>query len=175
MSKLFSAQELAHFWDDDEYATQAYESEPVTSALISDIEQQLGYTLPAAYIELMSTQNGGAPRNTCVPTAHPTSWADDHVAITCLFGIGRQKAYSLCGDLGSRFMMNEWDYPNIGVYIGDCPSAGHDMIALDYRQCGHTGEPSVVHVDQEADYKITPLANNFAAFVRLLTHQDVYE
>jgi hypothetical protein len=62
-------------------------------------------------------------------------------------------------------MMDEWGYPDIGIYFGSCPSAGHDMICLDYRSCGVEGEPKIVHVDQESDYKITFLANSFGEFV----------
>ena len=83
--------------------------------------------------------------------------------------------YSLCGTLGSRFMIEEWGYPDIGVAICDCPSAGHDMVFLDYRECGPQGEPKVVHIDQEADYEITPLADTFEAFVRGLVDESDFD
>ena len=105
----------------------------------------------------------------------PTCWAEDHVAITGIFGIGREKSCSLCGELGSQFMIDEWEYPAIGVAICDCPSAGHDMIFLDYRACGSRGEPAVVHVDQENDYKITHLADSFEEFIRGLEHESLYD
>ncbi len=72
-------------------------------------------------------------------------------------------------------MIDEWEYPAIGVAICDCPSAGHDMIFLDYRACGPQGEPAVVHVDQENDYKITHLADSFEEFVRGLEHESLYD
>lgn len=49
------------------------------------------------------------------------------------------------------------------------------MIMLDYRKNGKTGEPEVVHVDQEFDYKITFLAKDFETFVRGLVHDSVYD
>ena len=61
-------------------------------------------------------------------------------------------------------MIDDWEYPAIGVAICDCPSAGHDMIFLDYRECSPQGEPKIVHIGQERDYKITPLADNFEEF-----------
>jgi len=72
-------------------------------------------------------------------------------------------------------MKDEWEYPDIGIYICDCPSAGHDMIALDYTESGKTGEPRVVHVDQESDYKVTILANNFEEFIKNLVSDSVYD
>jgi hypothetical protein len=39
----------------------------------------------------------------------------------------------LGGTFGSRFWIEEWGYADIGVYFADCPSAGHDMLCLDYR------------------------------------------
>ena len=166
--------DLTNFWDDNWYALKEYISEPPSDELIASVEEELGYKLPASYIWLMKQHNGGIPVNTCYPCDEPTSWAEDHVAITGIFGIGREKSYSLCGELGSQFMIDEWEYPAIGVAICDCPSAGHDMIFLDYRACGPQGEPAVVHVDQENDYQITHLADSFEEFIRRLEHESLY-
>ncbi len=167
--------DLTNFWDDNWYALKEYVSDPPSDELIASVEEELGYKLPAAYIWLMKQHNGGTPVNTCYPCDEPTCWAEDHVAITGIFGIGREKSCSLCGELGSQFMIDEWEYPAIGVAICDCPSAGHDMIFLDYRACGPQGEPAVVHVDQENDYKITHLADSFEEFIRGLEHESLYD
>ena len=171
----FEGFDFTNFWDDNEYALKEYVSQPPSDELIASVEEELGYKLPAAYIWLMKRHNGGIPMNTCYPCDEPTSWAEDHVAITGIFGIGREKSCSLCGELGSQFMIDEWEYPAIGVAICDCPSAGHDMIFLDYRACGPQGEPAVVHVDQENDYKITHLADSFEEFIRGLEDESVYD
>ena len=171
----FEGFDLTGFWDDSLYALKEYVCEPPTDQLIASVEEELGYKLPASYIWLMKRHNGGIPVNTCYPSDEPTGWAEDHVAITGIFGIGREKDCSLCGKLGSRFMIDEWEYPAIGVAICDCPSAGHDMIFLDYRACGPQGEPAVVHVDQENDYRITHLADSFEEFIRGLENESVYD
>ncbi len=171
----FEGFDLTNFWDDNWYALKEYVSDPPSDELIASVEEELGYKLPAAYIWLMKQHNGGIPVNTCYPCDEPTCWAEDHVAITGIFGIGREKSCSLCGELGSQFMIDEWEYPAIGVAICDCPSAGHDMIFLDYRACGPQGEPAVVHVDQENDYKITHLADSFEEFIRGLEHESLYD
>lgn len=163
------------FWDDCDYALKEYVAEPPTDELVASIEEELGYKLPASYIAMMKLHNGGMPVNTCFPTEDETSWSEDHIAITGIMGIGREKPYALCGELGSKFMIEEWGYPDIGVVICDCPSAGHDVVMLDYRACGRDGEPEVIHVDQENDYKITFLAENFEAFIRGLVNEDVYD
>lgn len=66
----------------------------------------------------MKQHNGGIPFNVCFPCDEPTSWADDHVAITGIMGVDKDKIYSLCGQLGSRFMIEEW-----GIRISEWPSA----------------------------------------------------
>ena len=169
---MFEGVDFTNFWKDSQYAQKTYTGTPPSDELIAGVEQELGYKLPASYIWLMKQQNGGIPVNTCFPTDTPTSWANNHVAIAGIFGIGREKDCSLCGAFGSQFMIDEWEYPAIGVAICDCPSGGHDMIFLDYRECGSQGEPKVVHIDQEMDYKITPLADNFEDFIRGLVSPD---
>ena len=170
MGNFFNDFDLSAFWQESNYATTNYVSEPANAESIQAIEAELGYKLPLSYIELMNVQNGGIPVNTSAPVNEETSWADDHVEISGIFGIGRDKKYSLLGSLGSQFMIDEWGYPEIGVYICNCPSAGHDMVALDYSKNGKEGEPEVVHVDQEGEYKITLLAENFESFIKGLRH-----
>lgn len=154
------------FWKPSEYAAKQYIDNPLTPEMVANVERALGYKLPAAYVALMRSQNGGMPARTHHRTNEPTSWAKDHIAITGLAAIGDAKPYSLCGEMGSQFWMEEWGYPPIGVYFANCPSAGHDMLCLDYRACGPNGEPTVVHVDQDRDYAITFVAPSFEAFIR---------
>ncbi|GAA0960999.1 hypothetical protein GCM10009554_76770 [Kribbella koreensis] len=149
----------------------AYEPPP-DDALIASVEAELGRRLPAAYISLARQHNGGDLALTSHPSPSRTTWAEDHVAVTSIAAIGRTAPFSLCGQLNSAFWVEEWGYPDIGIYFADCPSAGHDMLALDYRT---PGEPSVVHVDQERDYNITLLAPNFATFLAGLVDDSTYE
>lgn len=172
---MFDNVNLDEFWDDSDYAMKEYMSAPVTDEMIQDVEKELGYKLPESYIYLMKLHNGGMPQNSCCPCDSRTTWANDHVAIEGIYGIGREKTNSLCGELGSKFWIEEWEYPEIGIAICDCPSAGHDMIFLDYRECGRDGEPKVVHVDQEWDYKITVLAENFEEFICKLCSEDMFD
>ena len=173
--KFFQDFDLTNFWEDSSFALESYVDDTPSDDLILEIEKELGYKLPQSYIYLMKQHNGGTPVNTCFPTDTPTSWAEDHIAITGIFSIGREKKCSLCGELGSQFMIDEWGYPAIGVAICDTPSAGHDMIFLDYSKCGPNGEPAVVHIDQENDYKITFLAENFEEFIKWLVNEEEFE
>ena len=155
----------ATWWDDSGYALREYVSPAADDAMTELVQAELGYRLPQSYIAMMRRHNGGIPRMTCCPAAGPTTLAQDHVAVHGIFGIGSKLSNSLCGQAGSRFWISEWQYPPLGVYFADCPSAGHDMIALDYRDCGPEGEPRVVHVDQERDYAVTFLAEDYTRFV----------
>lgn len=162
---MFEGIDFKAFWDDSDYSEENYHSKDYTDELLRDVERELGYHLPKAYAMLMKQHNGGLVKLACCPCARGAGLAEDYISISGIMGIGRDKKYSLCGARGSRFMIEEWGYPAIGVAICDTPSAGHGMVFLDYRDCGATGEPCVVYVDQEQDYKITKLADDFEAFV----------
>jgi hypothetical protein len=163
------------FWESSEYADQNYVDDPLTPEKVSAVEEELGFVLPKAYVEFMQFQNGGIPRRTNHRTAERTSWSHDHIALTGLYSIGDASTYSLCGGFSSQFWVAEWGYPAIGVYFADCPSAGHDMLCLDYSECGPAGEPRVVHIDQEFDYKVTVVAPNFESFIRGLEDDEAFE
>ena len=151
------------FWNDVDYAFESYIGKPVTDKDIRDAEAELGYTLPAAYIELLKNNNGGVLNKNCFINND-----GDCVYVTGIYGIDRDKKHSIFGQFGNEFWISKWKYPPIGVVVADTISGGHDMIFLDYRECGPTGEPKVVRVDQEGDYSITLLADNFGDFIKNL-------
>jgi hypothetical protein len=172
----FDGFDFEGLWNDSAYSLKSYVESPPNDESIASIEEDLGgFRLPAAYVELARMHNGGLLRRSCHPMDEPTGWAEDHIVITGLYAIGRTSRHSLCGNTGSKFWEEEWGYPPIGVYIADTPTAGHEMIALDYRECGKHGEPRVVYVDQENDYNITCVAPDFAAFIRALVSEEEYD
>ncbi|MCJ8012950.1 SMI1/KNR4 family protein [Paenibacillus sp. KQZ6P-2] len=167
--------EASGFWNDSEHALEQYVSEPPTDEMIDSVEEKLVFKLPASYIEMMKLHNGGIPRNRCFPIGEAASEAKEHVTISGILGIGHDKKHSLCGELGSRFVIENGGYPEIGVVICDCPSDS-EVVMLDYRESLNDGEPEVVHVDRENNYKITRLAVNFEAFIRgLVKENDSYK
>lgn len=166
---------LDSLWNDCAYSLQSYVGTPATDAEIAAIEAELGYRLPAAYKALVKTHNGGILAKTQFKNPLQRVWAPRVFSIDCIYGTDREKANSLCGSHGSPFWVTEWGYPDIGVAIGSTPSGGHEMIFLDYTDCGPTGEPCVVYVDQESDYEQTYLADHFADFMQGLFVADEEE
>jgi hypothetical protein len=170
----FAGIDFDGFWDDGAYSLESFTEPAPTEALIAEVEAELGFRLPDAYVELAMLRNGGCVERSCYPMDEPTSWADDHLAITGISAIGRTARYSLLGQIGSPFMQGEWGYPIWGVVFTSNPSAGHDVLMLDYRACGPQGEPRVAHVDQESDYAVTAVADDFAAFIRGLVVEEEF-
>lgn len=160
------------FWDESTYYTVSLK---VTNEIIERAETNLGFKLPQSYLSVIQIKNGGTPIHTCFPTSTPTSWADNHIAIDSIRGVGGENGIDSPGERNND---EDWGYPvHIGFVICDCPSAGHDAVMLDYSVCGKQGEPRVIHVDVETGGAphITILANDFATFVKGLVHSDVFD
>ncbi|MFI2857312.1 SMI1/KNR4 family protein [Paenibacillus sp. JSM ZJ436] len=149
------------FWNDDAPAAELYRSDTPSEELIASVEEELVFKLPESYVSMMKLHNGGAPRNRFYPVEAAPGQA---IEITGILGIGREKKHSLCGSFGSRHIIEQGGYPEVGVVIGQGPS-GHDCIMLDYRETGNDGEPAVIHVDRGHGYAVTKLAESFADFI----------
>ena len=162
---MFEDFDFTDFWNDDAENMDLIGETP-SDELIAEIEKELDYKLPASYIWLMKQHNGGLIKKTDFLVTISNSWKI--VWVTKFIKIN-----SICDE--NQFMKNDWGYPDIGVAICDTPSAGHEMIFLDYRECGRQGEPKVVDIDQELDYEITLLADNFEDFIRGLVDSEELE
>lgn len=142
------------FWGTGTYGVQP----PLTDSAVREAEKVLGVRLPEALLELLRVQNGGpvAEERAAFPMTTPTSWAPDHVPFDTLMGIG-PNALSL---LDTPYLVGEWELPSPVVLL---TGGGHWWIALDYRECGVDGEPSVVWLDTDDGSELA-LAPDLRAF-----------
>ena len=155
------------FFEDDDCFT----GPPITPELIQGAETRLGVRLPAAYKNLLSERNGGSPRRRCFMTDFETSWAPGFFEISALLGVGGERGID--GDMGSDYLVGEWDYPDIGVVICVTAAAGPDTVMLDYRDCEPGDEPSVAYIDEDRVPRTS--ASSFDGFVSQLvvTPEDI--
>ncbi len=169
--------DLSDFWLNARYAEPEYVDTPFTAMDLTKVEAELGYKLPELYVALMRLQNGGMPKRAFFRLGtRGSSDEDAHIAIQGIKGVGWGRQ-SLCGEHGSRFWIeSDWNYPAMGVYFADCPSGGHEMLCLDYRDCGPLGEPKVVAVSHAPGgvFPIEMLAENFEAFIYGLEAEDAF-
>jgi hypothetical protein len=132
-------------WDDFFAASNEYTGPPLTDAMVAAAEAALGYKLPAAYLQLLRVKNGGTPKRQCYPTGG-TRWSDNHVRVTAICGVGGRRGID-SPQYGSRYMIEQGGFPDVGIFVGWTPAAGHDGSFLDYRACGPSGEPRVMYLD----------------------------
>ncbi|MEG0875284.1 MAG: SMI1/KNR4 family protein [Clostridiales bacterium] len=171
MKTYFEDFDFTDFWDDCDESEESYISDYPDDAIIAKVQGKLGYKLPESYIEFMKIHNGGLVKRNCFPIDYIPTIGTDFVDFYGFLGIGSAKICSLLGDVGSAFWIDHWHYPNIGIAICDTPSAGHDLIFLDYSKVGAEGEPEVVHICEENDFKVTFLAKDFETFIKSLKYE----
>lgn len=165
MPQHFHNFDLSNFWNLEDGARDVCTDVYPSDEMIHAVERCLGYKLPASYIELMQTQNGGAPN-------HTTIFVEGQVfRIDQLLSIGDSKPESLLGTFGSQSWIDDWDFPSIGIYFANDPYRSLAMYCLDYRVCGSSGEPQVAHVCQIEEFVISIVAPNFETFIRNLEEE----
>jgi hypothetical protein len=162
----------ANPWADFFDASTYYTSPPLNDAMIAAAERAVGYTLSQSYLRLLRAKNGGVPKRQCYPTGG-TDWSDNHVRVTKICGIGGMWGID-SEDFGSRHMIEQAGFPEVGIYVGMTPTAGHDGVFLDYSECGPQGEPRVTFIDSESgDTHV--LAADFETFLRGLVDCKPYD
>lgn len=150
---------MSEIWENSEY--DPFKLKDISEDEIKNVEQELNLTLPEQYKKLIIQQNGGLINFNAFPTDQETSWADDHIEVDHIRGIGKD-----LGILESEYLIKEWGLPQRLLLIqGD----GHNWVALDYRLTNEN--PPVHYFDLELnnDFKI---ADSFDEFLsKLYTHE----
>ncbi|MFE7796915.1 SMI1/KNR4 family protein [Nocardia sp. NPDC057440] len=139
----------------------------LTDAAIRDAEEKLGVRLPASLLRLLRVRNGGhvAAHWDAFPV-EGSSWSEHYACFDYLEGILDEDDSPTI--LDTPYLVREWELPSPVVLLhGD----GHWWVALDYRACGPTGEPSVVEIDSDGP-DVVFLAPDFESFVEELTSSE---
>lgn len=102
-----SHMEPTGFWDDSAEAADRYVLAPPTDGQIESMEEQLVFKLPTSYINMMKLHNGGVPHYRHFPVSQAEAAKKVRVEVAGILGIGREKAHSLGGEAGSRFIIEQ--------------------------------------------------------------------
>lgn len=151
------------FWDEN-----YYNHPPLTDDMVSTAEKMLSVKLPSLLIELLKVQNGGYTKGFAFPMAEKTTWAENHVPLSDLFGIVTDESIKTAQNiLDSHYMTEEWGLPEKQVLLtGD----GHWWITLNYRK---SSTPSVSWIDVECGEDVH-VANSFEDFINGLVAEDAF-
>lgn len=170
---MFEGFDFEGLWNNHPEAIRAGQGPELTDEMILAVEQELGYKLPESYIWLMKRRNGGFLKRTDFLLGYELPIVGDRTMMRQLYHINMNNSFSaINGEYGTKFLVEDWGYPDIGVAIGVGFFGEHEIFFLDYRECGPQGEPKVSHVDQECDYRITVLADNFEEYIRKLVESN---
>jgi hypothetical protein len=155
--------DIENFWDDN-----YYNHPNLTDEMVRFTENSLKVKLPSRLIELLKKQNGGYTKGFAFPMNQKTTWADNHIPLSELFGIVTDKAIETSQNiLDTNYMTEEWGLPQKQVLLtGD----GHWWITLDYRGGNN---PTVRWIDVECNEDIH-VADSFDDFIDGLVSEDEY-
>lgn len=146
---------------------------PLTDDLVAKTQTQLNVRLPNELLVLLHIQNGGVVSDDwCAFPCPPNSYADDFVPFQFMVGIGPSDIPTGTSTLlDTPYLIREWDLPpSVVLLYGE----GHYWVALDYRNSGSLGEPSVTWIDNEMGHELA-LAPNFRTFVEGLAPEPDWD
>ncbi len=102
---------------------------------IKEVEEELGFKIPQGYIDLLKIKNGDKKSR--------------KIGETMLKMTGFKGLDSL---VDMKDSIEDWGYPNLGIYFSWTESAGHEALLINYRDCIKEGVPSIWLLDQEGEY-----------------------
>lgn len=134
---------------------------PATAEECARTEAALGVTLPPALLAVLRVRNGGQIRLSSLKLTPEgrKKYGRKRYSFTRLAGVHPTDSDGLTQQ--TALARQEWDLPAGLIPLG---GDGHSWCCLDYRACGPTGEPSVVHIDLDEAQEFT-LAPTFAEFI----------
>ncbi|MCY9092995.1 SMI1/KNR4 family protein [Bacillus mojavensis] len=156
---------MSKIWKNSDY--DPFRLKDIREEEIKKIEKKLKLNLPEAYKKLIVQQNGGLIHFNAFPTDQETSWADDHIEVDHIRGLGKD-----LGILESEYLIKELGLPQRLLLIqGD----GHNWVALDYRQTNEN--PSVHYFDFELnnDFKISDSFGEFLSKLYIHEYEEVQD
>ena len=104
----FDEDVIKDLWDNDKYFLKEYVGKIPTDEDFKKVEKELGYHLPESYKVLMRIQNGGELRKNNFEGSFKRNWTSGSFDIEYISGVDSSKRYSLCGEFGSKFWIEEW-------------------------------------------------------------------
>lgn len=137
------------------------QSGPATRAMISRTEKALNIKLPGAYRAVMRVRNGGTLHLSTFKLARrpPRLWSSLRTYhVDGLPGMCPQPMHCLL--CSTRAHRRSYGLPR-GLFVLTSGDRGHWCCCLDYRKCGPSGEPSVMHISLEEGYEFE-VASSFA-------------
>jgi len=91
------------FWDDN-----YYNNPTLTDEMVLVAENKLEVKLPTLFIELLKIQNGGYTKGFAFPTLVKTTWSDNHVPFSEMFGIVTEVSFKTAHNiLHTEYMTEE--------------------------------------------------------------------
>ena len=142
------------------WASDLDHNSPMSAESLKEAERLLNVKFPEELVALWRVQTGGSPQGLVFPTGQKTTWAEDHVPLPELFGIGSTQSPSGSHNIfNSQYMAHEWDLPPKQILLA---GEGDWWITLDYRK---SETPCVrwLDVDSGEDIELAPSFNQFLA------------